>query len=67
MASTNKDALVEHKHTWVANSGTGGEPKFRMYGDMSEEPLMHVCCYECNARTWMTMWEWDKAKRREGQ
>ncbi len=47
-------------HVWVANAGDGGEPVFRPNRHMSADPLMHVCCEECNARTWFTreQWEW---------
>ena len=46
-------------HIWIANSGAGGEPKFRMNRHMSHEPLMHVTCSECNSRTWLSENDWD--------
>lgn len=45
-------------HIWLANSGKGGEPEFRLNRQLSSEPLMHVLCAECNARTWLTEAQW---------
>lgn len=45
-------------HEWVANSGAGGTPVFNMNRQMSTEPVMHVTCARCNARTWMTALQW---------
>ncbi len=46
-------------HIWVANSGTGGEPRFRRNRSMSHEPLMHVKCSGCNSRAWLSENDWD--------
>ena len=46
-------------HHWIANSGRGGEPEFRLNRTMSELPLMHVLCSKCNDRTWLTREQWD--------
>lgn len=54
---------MECKHKWIANSGSGGEPEFRPNRQMSPEPLMHVTCEKCNARTWMTAAQWEEAER----
>lgn len=43
-------------HNWIANSGRGGEPRFK--GGLSREPVMHVKCSECGERTWMTEAQW---------
>lgn len=48
----------ECQHVWIANSGQGGKPDFRMNRHMSSEPLMHVKCDRCNARTWLTEGQW---------
>ncbi len=45
-------------HSWVANSGQGGEPVFRMNRTMSRDPLMHVMCSKCGARTWFSEAKW---------
>lgn len=45
-------------HEWVANSGAGGTPRFTPNRQMSTEPVMHVACARCNARTWMTALQW---------
>ncbi len=47
------------EHVWVANSGAGGEPKFKMNRHMSHDPLMHVKCTKCGGRTWLTDNDWD--------
>jgi hypothetical protein len=45
-------------HYWISNSGFGGEPEFRPNRQMSSEPLMHVKCSLCDARTWFTEKQW---------
>lgn len=45
-------------HIWIANSGAGGAPSFRPNRQMSVEPLMHVRCCDCSARTWFTEKQW---------
>jgi len=45
-------------HLWVANSGKGGAPDFRINRQMSPYPLMHIKCSECNSRTWMGEKRW---------
>lgn len=45
-------------HIWIANSGQAGAPRFRPNRQMSVEPLMHVMCAECDARTWFTEKQW---------
>jgi hypothetical protein len=52
------DLAAQCAHIWIANSGRGGTPQFRPNRQMSLEPLMHVLCCECNARTWMTEKRW---------
>jgi hypothetical protein len=47
------------KHIWIANSGHGGEPDFRMNRQMSDQPLMHVKCLQCRGRTWLTHEQWE--------
>ena len=46
------------KHQWVANSGQGAAPDFRVNGQMSSRPLMHVQCRMCGCRTWFTEAQW---------
>lgn len=50
--------VIMCKHIWVANSGRGGEPDFRLNRQMSNEPLMHVKCSICGDRTWLTEAQW---------
>jgi len=45
-------------HTWIANSGQGGEPEFRLNRQMGSKPTMHVVCCKCNCRTWFTEDKW---------
>lgn len=45
-------------HSWIANSGRGGEPVFKRNHLMESKFLMHVHCYQCNARTWLTREQW---------
>ena len=45
-------------HVWITNSGRGGEPVFRPNRQMGDEPLMHVRCERCRARTWFTEGQW---------
>lgn len=45
-------------HKWVANSGRGGDPSFRLNRQMSNVPVMHVTCAICGARTWLTEAQW---------
>jgi hypothetical protein len=47
------------RHVWIANSGRGGEPQFRVNRQMSSEPLMHVTCRTCGTRTWFTEAQWN--------
>ncbi len=47
------------EHVWVANSGHGGEPVYRPNRQMSADPLMHVRCDDCGARTWFTQEQWE--------
>ena len=49
----------ECDHEWIANTGRGGEPDFRLNRQMSAEPLMHVMCAKCGTRTWMTQQQWE--------
>lgn len=56
-AGERKDEMCQHN--WVANSGRGGVPDFRRNRMMHPtEPLMHVQCSRCNARTWLTEPQW---------
>ncbi|MGP1675945.1 MAG: hypothetical protein ACTS6J_02175 [Burkholderiales bacterium] len=60
-----QDAQAEEcAHKWIANSGRGGEPDFRMNRQMSPEPLMHVMCKQCSARTWVTAEQWKQERTR---
>lgn len=47
-------------HYWVENSGMGGEPKFEIKTPFHPEPVMHVRCKECGARTFFTEKQWLK-------
>lgn len=57
--------MSECKHTWISNSGAGGAPDFRPNRMMSPDPLMHVKCGKCNARTWLTETQWRALKRKQ--
>lgn len=46
-------------HIWIANSGQGGGPEFRLNRMMSAKPLMHVRCDVCGCRTWFTEEQWE--------
>lgn len=54
----NADEQMACKHYWIPNSGRGGEPEFKPNTQMSQEPLMHVKCEKCGARTWFTATQW---------
>lgn len=54
-------------HEWIANSGQGGEPKFRANRQMWFGLRMHVICRKCRARTWVTEEEWNDAQVRDQQ
>lgn len=56
---TAANVVMNCKHIWIANSGRGGEPEFRLNRQMSDYPLMHVRCSGCGARTWKTGVQWD--------
>jgi len=45
-------------HLWIANSGKGGPPNFRINRQMSPFPLMHIKCEKCDGRTWMNQKAW---------
>jgi len=49
-------------HIWISNSGLGGHPEFKKNSQMSSEPLMHVLCENCGARTWFTEDQWNRLK-----
>lgn len=53
-----KKMSEKHDHTWIANSGKAGEPVFKVNRQMSSVPIMHVRCFACGARTWMTEATW---------
>lgn len=54
----------EHcEHIWIANSGRGGDPEFRLNRQMSRAPLMHVLCAKCGDRTWLTEKQWKELER----
>jgi len=55
--------MSEHKCNWIANSGRGGKPEFRYNAQMSNQPIMHVNCSVCNARTWFTEEQWEALKK----
>ena len=44
------------KHYWIANSGNGGKPVYRVLGGIL---VMHVKCGLCNCRTWFTEEQWN--------
>lgn len=44
-------------HTWVANTGRGGEPDYRAYFP-GGKLTMHVMCERCGTRTWFTEEQW---------
>ncbi len=46
------------KHVWVANSGRGGEPVFKINRQMHGSPIMHAKCSVCGDRTWFTVSQW---------
>ena len=56
----NKFISINEKceHLWIANSGKGGAPDFRINRNMSPYPLMHVQCEKCNDRTWLSQRNW---------
>jgi hypothetical protein len=53
------------RHVWIANSGRGGEPQFRVNRQIppwvraSSEPLMDVTCRTCGTRSWFTEAQWN--------
>lgn len=62
----NKFISIEKKcdHLWIANSGKGGEPDFKINRQMSPYPLMNVKCEKCNGRTWLSQRAWLSAKQK---
>ncbi len=42
------------EHDWIANSGRGGVPEFRINRQVSSKPVMHAKCALCGDRTWFT-------------
>lgn len=46
------------KHEWIANSGRGEEPVYRLNSQMGAEPIMHARCKVCEDRTWFTEQQW---------
>lgn len=52
------DIVKKCDHLWIANTGKGGRPDFRINRQMSPFPLMHVQCEKCNGRTWLTKKNW---------
>lgn len=46
------------EHVWLANSGRGGEPDFRLNRMMWFGEKMHVLCEVCGCRTWLSPEEW---------
>jgi hypothetical protein len=52
--------MDEHTHSWIANSGRGGEPAYKPGPNGPRAPhVMHVRCDGCGARTWLTRAEWE--------
>jgi len=49
----------ECDHIWVSNSGQGGTPDYRLNRQMGQEPVMHIKCSKCDARTWVTKAQWE--------
>lgn len=45
-------------HYWIPNSGRGGEPVFKRNRQLATEPVMHVRCARCGARSWFTREAW---------
>jgi hypothetical protein len=58
--------MTDCNHKWIANSGNGGPPEFKPNRTMGCEPLVHVQCEACGARTWMTEEQWDAATKNTG-
>lgn len=54
-------------HTWVTNSGQGGEPKFVLNRQMSAQLIMHVKCQGCGVRTWFTEAQWRAIPTQQAQ
>jgi len=50
------------KHEWIANSGRGEEPVYRLNSQMGAEPIMHARCKVCEDRTWFTEQQWNDEK-----
>lgn len=50
--------MIECNHKWISNSGEGGEPEFRLNPQIAHEPVMHIECERCGARTWVTKVQW---------
>ena len=45
-------------HVWTSQEKENGGPDFRMNRQMSNKPLLHATCRDCNARTWFTEEQW---------
>lgn len=46
------------RHIWVSSDeDENGEAMFSK-SPFGPEPVTHVCCSECNARTWLTKEQW---------
>ena len=52
------EVVEKCNHLWIANTGKGGDPDFRINRMMSPFPLLQVKCEKCNGRTWVTEKNW---------
>lgn len=51
-------------HSWLANSGRGGDPEFRPAQIVAgDTPVMHVLCEHCGCRTWFSEAKWHALPR----
>ena len=51
--------IVDCDHQWIANSGKGGEPVYKLNSQMGRKPIMHARCSRCGDRTWFTADQWE--------
>lgn len=62
--------IADCNHIWEpTDTEESGEPSFRKNRYMWAGLRAHVCCSECNCRTWLTKEEWDalEAPTEEGR
>jgi len=59
-----EEKAMECDHIWQpTNASENGDLDFRLNRQMSPEPMAHVGCDGCNARTWMTVEQWDALEK----